>query len=187
MVKPSRCNPGIAPTAWRQLTRTRRQALTLLGKALNNVGCETTKVPWLPLCNLKQCRGWADKQRTMRRTRNRMDVPLSLKCACCLLFLPASSTRTPLQPQWCLQAIHLTGGRSLCSREAALCRRQVGLLVRQLKAAIVFVVVVGFFLLLFLLLGFHTAEASPRNGWAPESACSDQSGSGIFNKIHPGK
>lgn len=45
----------------------------------------------------------------MRWTWSRIDVLLSLKCACCLLFSPASPARTSLQPQWYLQAIHLTG------------------------------------------------------------------------------
>lgn len=112
MVKFSRCNPDSVP-AWRQLTRTALQALTLWDKALNNVGSytgdETAKVLWQLLWNWEQ--RWADKQRTMRRTQNRINVPLSLKCACCLLFSPASPTHTCLQPQRYLQAIRLTGGQ----------------------------------------------------------------------------
>lgn len=111
MVKSSRCNPDSVP-AWCELTRTTLQALTLWDKALNNVGShtgdETAKVLWLLLWNWKQ--RWADKQRTMRRTQNRINDPLSLKCACCQLFSPPSPTHTSLQPQRYLQAIHLTGG-----------------------------------------------------------------------------
>lgn len=66
-----------------------------------------------------------------------------LGCARCLLLLPSFHThREPacfgLGSLSCyLWAIHLTEGRSLCSRQAALGRGQVGLLVPELKAAAV--------------------------------------------------
>lgn len=169
---------------WRRLTRTTLQALTLWDKAPNNVASQTrdgtTKVLWLPLWNGKQ--RWADKQRTTRWTWSRIDVLLSLKCACCLLFSPASPARTSLQPQWYLQAIHLTGADHYAVDRQLYAGGRWDCLYYNYR-----LLLFSFFIVSFswasIMLKPVTVMVEPPS--LLDSARSAQSCS--FNKIHPGK
>lgn len=88
--------------------------------------------------------------------------------------VPAASVVSPGHPSY--------EGRSLCSRQAALCRGQVGLLVLQLQAAIVFFFIVSFSWAPIMLKPVTVMVEPPS---LLDSARSAQSCS--FNKIHPGK
>lgn len=137
----------------------------------------TEQVLWLPLWNWQQ--HWVDKQRTMRWTWSRIDVLLSLKCACCLLFSPASPTCTSLQPHWYLQAIHLMGADHYAVDRQLYAGGRWDCLYYNYR-----LLLFSFFI---VSLSWASIMLKPVTVMVEPPSLLDSAQSCSFNKIHPGK